>query len=132
MVPRRRGCFKNIAAGGPLYMTQVEEFILEQPENIQLLLKKLRFLILNSAPQIEERIVYGIPFFHLKKRIFYLTLKKERVDLGFCEGYLLSEHSILEIKGRSHVRTISYFSHEEIDEDILTPILQEAIQVHKK
>lgn len=111
-------------------MIPVEEYCLELPKHIQPILKKLRLLILSTTPNLEERIIYGIPFFYLKKRIFYLNPTKYGIDLGFCEGYLLSEHPIVDIKNRSKVRTISYNSPKQIDEEILIPILHEAILNH--
>jgi hypothetical protein len=79
-------------------MSPVEIFILDQPENLKPILKKLRGLILSSSPFIAEKLVFNIPFFYGKKRIFYVNPQKSWVDLGFCEGYLLAENPVLETK----------------------------------
>lgn len=108
-------------------MSPVEEFLLEQPENLKPLIKKLHELIISASPYINDRLVYGIPFYYGKKRIFYITPQKSSVDLGFCEGYLLSENQILETKNRTKVKTIRFNSIDEIEEEIVLPHIHEAI-----
>ncbi len=108
-------------------MSPIEIFILEKPEKLRPTLKKLRGLILSASPFIEEKMVYNIPFFYGKKRIFYLNPQETWVDLGFCEGYLLSDHPVLQTKNRTQVKTIRFNKIEEIEEDVLLPIIHEAI-----
>jgi hypothetical protein len=108
-------------------MSPVEIFILEQPENLRPILKKLRSLILSASPFLEEKLVYNIPFFYGLKRIFYLNSQKNWVDLGFCEGYLLEENPVLQTKNRTQVKTIRFYSLAEINEDDVLPIIHEAI-----
>ena len=108
-------------------MSPVELFIIEQPPELRPILKKLRYLILSASPQIEEKLVYNIPFFYGKRRIFYLNPLKDGVDLGFCDGYLISENPLLKIKARTQVRTIFYENLSDIDEEILLPLIHEAV-----
>ena len=108
-------------------MSPVEIFILDQPEKLKPVLKKLRGIILSASPFLEEKLVYNIPFFYGKKRIFYLNPQETWVDIGFCDGHLLAENPILETKERTLVKTIRYHSFNEIKEDDLLPIIHEAI-----
>jgi hypothetical protein len=108
-------------------MSPVEIFILDQPENLGPMLKKLRGLILSASPYLEEKLVYNIPFFYGLKRIFYLNPQETWVDLGFCEGYMLGENPVLQTKNRTQVKTIRFYSINEIDENIVLPIIHEAI-----
>ena len=108
-------------------MSPVEFFILDQPEELKPIIKKLRALILSASPFVEEKIVYKIPFFNGAKRIFYINPQKKWVELGFCEGYLLGENKYLQSKNRTHVKTIRFISAGEIIDDILLPIIHEAI-----
>jgi hypothetical protein len=82
---------------------------------------------LSASPFIEEKLVYNIPFFYGKKRIFYLNPQETWVDLGFCEGYLLAENPILQTKERTQVKTIRFTAISEIIDDYLLPIIHEAI-----
>ena len=108
-------------------MLPVEIFILDQPENLRPVLKKLRGIILSASPFLEEKLVYNIPFYYGLKRIFYLNPQDNWVDLGFCEGFLLTENPILQTKNRTQVKTIRFFSISEINEDDVLPIIHEAI-----
>jgi len=108
-------------------MSPVEIFILEQPENLKPIIKKLRGLILSASPFMAEKLVYNIPFFYGKKRIFYINPKENWVDLGFCEGYLLGENPVLQTKNRTQVKTICFKSIQEIEDEIVLPIIHEAI-----
>lgn len=108
-------------------MSPVEIFALDQPENLRSILKKLRGLILSASPYIEEKLVYNIPFFYGKKRIFYINPQENWVDLGFCEGYLLSENPVLQTKNRLQVKTIRFFTINEIEDDVILPVIHEAI-----
>jgi hypothetical protein len=116
-------------------MSPAEEFMLDQAHELKPILKKLHSLILSSSPKVADRLVYGIPFYYGNKRIFYINPQKKSVELGFCEGHLLSANRILKTKDRKQVKTIGFKSIDEIQEDILLPIIHEAIlidQLHKK
>ena len=86
-------------------MSPAEEFISDQSNRLKPILKKLHYLIISSSPYVEDRIVFGIPFYYGRKRIFYINPQKQSVDLGFCEGNLLSENPILKTKNRKQVKT---------------------------
>ena len=108
-------------------MSPVDYYILDQPKELKPIIKKLRELILSASPFIEEKMVYKIPFFYGAKRIFYINSQNNWVDLGFCEGYLLGENKIILSKNRKQVKTIRFFSVTEINDDIVLPIIHEAI-----
>ena len=110
-------------------MSPVEIFILDQPEKLRPVLKRLRGLILSASPYIEEKLVYNIPFFYGKKRIFYLNPQETWVDLGFCDGHLIANNPILETKDRTQVKTVRFYSFNEIIDEELLPIIHEAILI---
>ncbi len=113
-------------------MTPVEDYILNQPEILKPVIKKLRFLILSASPRIEEKIVYGLPFFYGKKRIFYINVKRDFVELGFCRGYLMAEHPGLEIQNRTQVKTITFNSLPAIKDKTILPLIHEAILIDEQ
>jgi hypothetical protein len=45
-------------------MNPVELFIAEQPEKFQAIYKRLKGIIINEIPQIQGKLVYGIPLIH--------------------------------------------------------------------
>jgi hypothetical protein len=116
-------------------MNASQEYILTQPENYQSIFKLLRQIILQSAPNIEERIRYGIPFFDYHGWMCYLSpLKKDKgVYIAFLRGFELSnEQGILEANGRTMIKSITYTHVKEIQEAHLREIIQEALLLNEE
>lgn len=128
-------------------MRDVEEFILTLPKDEQVIVKRLRSLILQAEPRITEKITYGVPYFSRHRMLFFLWpasavpcadhAKKKpappKVSLGFCYGNLLSnEQRLLQKDGRKQVFTIPISSLSAIDERILMEIFNEAIIVDQQ
>ena len=113
-------------------MNAVSLFIAEQPEANQAILLRLQKIILASAPQLEEKLSYHIPFYYYLGRLCYLNPRQQSVDIGFCRGFELSnEQRLLEAKDRAEVKTITYSSVAEIVEKPLREILQEALLLNE-
>jgi hypothetical protein len=113
-------------------MNAVNLFIAEQPEVNRAILKRLQHIILASAPQLEEKISYCIPFYYYFGRLCYLNPHRQGVDVGFCRGFELSdEQELLEAKDRTEVKTITYGTVAAIAERPLREILQEALLLNE-
>ena len=113
-------------------MNAVSSFIAEQPEPNRAILLRLQRIILASAPQLEEKISYRVPFYFYLGRLCYLNPHKRGVDIGFCRGFELSnEQGLLQAKDRVEIKTITYTSAVEIDEKPLREILQEALLLNE-
>jgi hypothetical protein len=82
---------------------------------------------MEASPQIVEKLVFNIPFFYGRKRIFYLNPLKNGVDLGFCNGYIMEANPLLETKNRSQIRTAFFNNLSEITDEVLLPLIHEAI-----
>lgn len=60
----------------------VEEYISNLPVKIQVVLKKLRKIIKESSPEIQEIISYNMPAYKLNGRILlYFAVHKEHIGL---------------------------------------------------
>lgn len=57
----------------------IDEYITSFPNNIQLILKKLRGTIKKAAPDAEEVISYGMPSFRLNGRLLYFAAHKHHI-----------------------------------------------------
>ncbi|HQC07055.1 MAG TPA: DUF1801 domain-containing protein [Kaistella chaponensis] len=58
----------------------IEAYILKFPENIQKILIHIRTLILEIAPEAQEKISYGMPGFYLnKKPLVYFAAYKNHI-----------------------------------------------------
>ena len=58
-------------------MNEVTLYILQFPREVQVILNKIREIILSQAPEIEEHIAYGMPAYKLNKKplIYYAAFK---------------------------------------------------------
>jgi uncharacterized protein YdhG (YjbR/CyaY superfamily) len=122
-------------------MQAVDQFIESLPKEEKLIVKRLRQLVLDCDPRVQERLSYGVPYyFHHRAILFiwpashivYGTPKKRPagVTLGFCYGNLLSnEQGLLLKENRKQVYIIKFAAATEIDERLVTEIIQEAILV---
>jgi hypothetical protein len=125
-------CFKK--------MQDIEDVIEGLPAEEQILIRRLRSLILEKDTRIRERLSYGVPYFFRNRRLFFLwpasatpgasAKPLPTVTLGFCYGNLLSDsRKILVRENRKQVYTIPFMSASEIDDRLLSEILIEAIMI---
>jgi len=59
--------------------TTIDEFIARYPEDVQLILKKIRAVIREAAPDAQETINYGIPTFTLKGNLVHFSAYKKHI-----------------------------------------------------
>lgn len=119
----------------------VEEIILSLPQSEQVIVTKLRSLILECLPKAIEKNSYGVPFYTRNRMICFLwppTIrwgpKKEGSDkeekgvvLGFCQGNKMSnEDCVLQAEGRKQVYCMYFKTLSEIDEPLIKALLFEA------
>ena len=118
----------------------VEEYIANRSPAIQPLLIQLRRLILDSSPQMYEKISWGIPFFYCKGHVCYLNSPKsgpERVELAFLRGFELSDEAgLLRDQGRKTVKSITFtagqrFAGQSVDDVRIRQYVQEAVLLNE-
>ncbi len=114
-------------------MSPVHEFISEH-EGLQKVILEYFHNLISTYPGIEPKIKFGIPFYYRKKWICYLNPKKENaVELAFTRGNELSnEQGMLDFKGRKQICGITCNRLEDIDENAVREIIQEAILLDEK
>ncbi|MGA0560014.1 DUF1801 domain-containing protein [Larkinella sp. VNQ87] len=112
----------------------VDEYINRQKPEIHRLLTQIRRLILESAPRIQEKITWGVPFYFHKGHLCYLNPLRSAeaaVDLCFLRGYeLADEQNILENRGRRTVRSLVVRA-DSVNEEQIRQLLQEAILLNE-
>ena len=64
--------------------TTVNEYIKSFPKPTQVLLKQVRAVIKEAAPEAEELIAYGMPGYNLNKSLWYI-LRVMKSTLGFMQ-----------------------------------------------
>lgn len=116
-------------------MKPVEAYILNQPEPFKSILLHLQILIETSFPEVDLQFKWKIPFYYLDEKPFcFLNLSKKKgyVDVGFWLSVHLTKYNeFLISEGRKVVKSLRYTSIEDINEEVLIAVLEEAFQ-HKE
>lgn len=60
---------------------EVDAYIAAAPKPAQPLLRQIRRIVRDAAPNAEERISYGMPYYHLNGRLVYFAAHKNHVGL---------------------------------------------------
>jgi hypothetical protein len=121
--------------------TSVDEIVLGLPKDEQVIVKKLRSLVLDSLPKAGEKLSYGAPFYARHKMICFIWAPsltwgiqtkpgkhaKKGVSLGFCQGHLMAnKDGILLKENRKQVYSMYFKKLSDIDEQQIRALLFEA------
>ena len=117
-------------------MKPAEVYILNQPEPFKSILMHLQILIESAFPEANLLFKWKIPFYYLDDKPFcYLNPSKKKgfVDVGFWVSSHLSKYNeFLVSDNRKIVKSLRYFSINDIDEEILFSVLEEAFSQKDK
>jgi hypothetical protein len=117
-------------------MKPVEEYILKQPEPFKSILLHVQILIEGAFPTVDLKYKWRMPVYYLDDKPFcYLNAshKKGFVDVAFWVSAHLTKHTeFLVTENRKVVKSLRYFSVDEINEEILLTVLEEAYQLKNK
>ena len=121
------------------FTRDVDEIIETLPRDEQIIVKRLRKLVLECLPSATEKKSYGAPFYVHHRMICFIwppslnwggkkrTLVERGVSLGFCQGHLmLNEDGLLLAEGRKQMYCMYFRSPKEIDEEQIRALLFEA------
>jgi hypothetical protein len=114
----------------------LEEFLEYLPQDERSITDKLRNLVLDTLPDIDERLSFNVPYYRLRKDICFIwpasilwgKLKTyEGVRFGFTYGHLLQDEShYFTLGNRKQVTYRDFNSPREIDPELLKSFLFEA------
>ncbi|MGB5699419.1 DUF1801 domain-containing protein [Muriicola sp.] len=112
-------------------MDPASSYILSRPEPFKSILLHLQLIIEHSIPGVSLKYKYKIPCYYLEGRPFcYLNQSKDYVDVGFWMAAHLSIHlEHMTREGRKMMRSLRYYSLQDIDDNILVDVLQNAFEV---
>ncbi|MEZ4951516.1 MAG: DUF1801 domain-containing protein [Saprospiraceae bacterium] len=105
------------------------------PEDQQKVVEVLRDLILETIPNVKEKLAYNVPYYSVFKNICFIwpgavpwgKVTVEGVNFGFTSGHLLSDdHHYMEAGTRKYVTMRKFLKPSDIDVEILTSLLVEA------
>lgn len=111
-------------------MDPAQSFILNY-QNIQGQIMQYLHDLLISYPEITPKIRYKVPFYYRKSWICYLNpTKTNEVEFAFPRGNELSnQQGLLESKGRKQVFSVTFSNLNEIPEQVINELIQEAIML---
>ena len=116
-------------------MKPAEEYILKQKEPFRSILLHLQLLIEGSFSDVELKYKWKIPVYYLEgKPLCYVNVshKKRYVDVGFWASAHLKDNEHLFTDGRKVVKSLRYFTLDEINEKVLLSVLEEAYASKEK
>ena len=99
--------------------------------------RRLRDLLLEHFPGLQEKFAYGVPYYWGFARICFMypasfpySGMEQGVAFGFARGHLLSnEQGLLELGERKEVAYVRLLSEKDIRQEALLEILHEAVLV---
>src|SRR5688572_13740276 len=116
----------------------VDEVILNLPRNEQVIVRRLRALILETLPNVTEKNSYGVPFYTRNRMMLFIwppsvywgpkkeQLSSKGVTLGFSQGYLMSnDDGVLLAEGRKQVYCMYFHTLKEINDEQLRALFFE-------
>ena len=111
-------------------MKDVDLYILKQPKHYRNILFHIIAVVQNTIPYITLEYKWTVPYFYYKKKPFcYLNASQKHgfVDVGFAKGFQLKNNleNLITDNGRNTVKSLRYFSLEQIDNAILISVLEE-------
>lgn len=117
-------------------MKPAEEYILNQPEPFKSILLHLQILIETNFPKVDLQFKWKIPFYYLDDKPFcYLNPSKKKgyVDVAFwVSAHLEKYNEYLVSKDRKVVKSLRYYKLQDINEEILLSVLEEAFRKKEK
>ena len=100
---------------------KVTEYIEKQKDPQKEICNKLREIIFNTFPDIEEKMKYGVPYYDDK---YYIVALKNNVNLGFSIKNLNTEEiKLFEGTGKT-TRHVKIKSLKEIDREKVLELLK--------
>ena len=117
-------------------MNPAENYILDQKEPFRSILLHLKAVIESVVPDVDMKYKWSIPCFYAGKQpICYLNVsqKGKYVDIAFWNSAHLTLHlEKMVTENRKVVKSLRYFTLEEIDQEVLVDVLQECYSLKHK
>lgn len=113
-------------------MKPADLYILNQPNKYRDILLHIVSVIENTIPEVTLEYKWTVPYFYYKKKpLCYLNAshKHHFVDIGFAKGFQLKQNQqyLVADNGRNTVKSLRYYSLDEVDNEVLISVLKEAI-----
>jgi len=107
----------------------VDEFISQAPQQAQPKLEELRQLIRGVLPHAQEKIWYGVPFYHECGEVAGFSLAKHHISLGLGTRVLSAERrkKLAELGYRTGSCTVQIRFDQKLPVTLLRKMLKEKV-----
>jgi hypothetical protein len=110
-------------------------YLLNQPDKYRDILLHIVSVIENTIPEVTLEYKWTVPYFYYKKKpLCYLNAshKHHFVDIGFAKGFQLKQNQqhLVADNGRNTVKSLRYYSLDEVDNEVLISVLKEVISLY--
>jgi hypothetical protein len=111
----------------------IEGFIDALPQPEKAIAQKLRDLLFELVPGIEERFSFKLPFYHYYGMFCYLHYDKRGLNLCFCRGKdLVMAFPQLEQKGRAAIASVTLRGLKDVQQLEITQMIVAAAEWNKE
>ena len=113
-------------------MTPVEQYIFKQSESTSDILDFLNVYIMSFDPMMKVAMKWSVPYYSRKKSICYLrVLQDNSIELNFTKGKAFKDQTkaLLFFGKRTAIGGVQFTNLEDIDEDLLKLLMEEAIRI---
>ena len=115
-------------------MNPAEAYILDQPEPFKSMLLQVQVIVENTLPEFDLLSKWKIPFYFSGKcPICYLNVSKGYLDVCFwlSDEFALNIPDLVSEK-RKRVKSLRYYSIEDINSDVLIDCINEAYRTRQE
>ena len=105
----------------------VNAYIARAPKEVRGKLRELRRIIASVAPQAEEKISYGMPYYGYKGRLAYFAYAKHHIGL-YAMPPIVKEHKKELKKYRTSTATIRFPLNEKLPIVLIKKFVQAGVK----
>jgi hypothetical protein len=111
----------------------VDNFLLDKPDEIRLVMEVLRDIIFSAVKNVREEVKWRCPFYSKDGFLCYLNYetKTKKVVLSFVEGYALEDKYGALNRDTMNVRKLYIESIDTINERMIRYYLKQASKFNK-
>lgn len=112
---------------------QVDDYLESLPQPQQAIAEKLRELLLELVPGIDERFSFKLPFYHYHGMFCYLHHDKSGLHLCFCRGKdLVMVFPQLDQKTRASIASVTLHTMRDIHQLEISQLITAAAEWNKE
>lgn len=106
----------------------VDEFIANAQKDLQPKLRELRATIKSAAPDAQEKISYGMPYYHYKGRLIYFNVWSDHIGIYGAIGPVIEQFKD-ELKGyKTSKGTVQFPLDQKLPLDLVKKIVEAQVK----